>query len=59
MGLAEQRKKSSAMAAYMKKHGIERDTTACPHCHKATGLNAKMLSHMMTCKGTRRVRARH
>lgn len=51
MGKAERRKKDSAMAAFMAKHGIKRTTTACPSCHNPVGLGEAMLRHHQTCRG--------
>lgn len=55
MGLAERRKKDGAMAAYMKKNGVDRRTMACPRCHGTIGIGTKpLLSHLNTCTGRRK-----
>lgn len=53
MGAAENRAKSSAMAAYMKQHGITRTSGACPWGCGALVRNGgeALLSHLNACRG--------
>jgi len=51
----DRRAKDKAMAAYLKKHGVVRTTTACPHhCGAHPRVNAGMLTHLVVCRGARR-----
>lgn len=61
MGLAEQRAKSAAFAAYMKTAGIQRRTASCPNgCGQEYPLGfpaytgAGLIAHLNVCKGTHR-----
>lgn len=55
MGLAENRAKSSAYAAYMKAHGIRRTTAACPwHCGAMVPIGGSpLINHLTLCGGRR------
>lgn len=56
MGAAEQRKKDSNMASYMKKHSIDRKAMNCPRCHSGIGMGSKsLLGHLNGCQGRRKV----
>ena len=50
MSLANQKQKDAAMAAYLKKLGIERTVCNCSICHRLVGL-AHYEGHLMTCRG--------
>lgn len=53
MGLAEQRAKSAAYAAWMKAHGIQRNTAACPnHCGAMVRIGGEaLIAHLGVCRG--------
>jgi hypothetical protein len=59
MGVAENRAKSSAQAAYMKERGIMRKSAQCPwgcggtYATNPTGQGggASLMSHLMKCQG--------
>lgn len=53
MGLAENRKKSSEYAAYMKKKGIRRTTGACPMgCGAQVAIGGPaLINHLGRCQG--------
>lgn len=53
MGLAENRAKSSAYAAYMKEHGIVRRTAACVwHCGAMVPIGGPgLINHLTRCRG--------
>lgn len=57
-GKNDRRAKDKSMAAYLKKHNVIRTTTACPHCHKSTGIGNGLLAHIISCRGTKRVFSR-
>lgn len=46
MGKAENRKKSSAMASYLKDHHVIRNTIVCPHCHRVAGTLNSFFNHL-------------
>jgi hypothetical protein len=52
MSLANQKQKDSAMAAMLKRLGIERRSCSCPICHHLVGL-ASLEGHILSCKGRR------
>lgn len=65
MGVAENRAKSSAQAAYMKERGIRRRSGQCPwHCggsYSIDGNGQSLLTHLNSCQGgaaAKRSRAR-
>jgi hypothetical protein len=53
MGAAENRQKSSAMAAYMKERGIRRTTSMCPWgCGSSIPIGGgPLISHLGRCRG--------
>ena len=55
MGVAENRAKSSAQAAYMKERGIRRRTGQCPWgcggSYSIDGNGQSLMSHLMKCQG--------
>ena len=42
--------KDAAMAAQLKKEGVERTVAACPICHRVVSLT-RLPVHVLTCKG--------
>lgn len=54
MGAAENRKKSSAQAAYMKERGITRTTMQCPIGPSHSVAIKNLLNHPNVCPGPRR-----
>lgn len=52
---ADRATKDKAMASYLKKKGVQRTTTACPHhCGAHPSLGTGLISHLVTCRGARR-----
>jgi hypothetical protein len=43
------REKNQKMADYMKRKGIRRTTTQCPHTHHPVGLNS-LVDHLRSCQ---------
>lgn len=50
MSLANQKAKDAAMAARMKKLGIERRSANCPICQREVSLSG-MNNHITVCRG--------
>jgi recombinational DNA repair protein (RecF pathway) len=48
--LSNKKKKDAAMAALMKRLGIERNVCNCAICHHTVGLSYYEL-HLLSCKG--------
>lgn len=46
--------KDKAMAAYLKKMGVTRTTTACPHHCGAHPHVSSLLNHLQVCRGRQR-----
>ena len=38
--------KDKAMAAYLKKHNVRRNTGRCPICYKIVGIETAMVNHI-------------
>ncbi len=55
MAASDRATKDKAMAAYLKKKGVTRTTTACAHhCGAHPQLGEGFIRHLAVCRGTRR-----